>query len=115
MPCSSSPLRIGLFRTRWIAVLVSNLGEWMQTVGAQWLLVHDAHAAILVFLVQTADALPAVLFGVASWEEHLRQHRERQTSTDPQYRDDAAASPDPEPQTDHYRAIAVATSSVKDS
>jgi hypothetical protein len=22
------------------------------------------------------------LFGVASWEEHLRQHRERQTGTD---------------------------------
>jgi MFS family permease len=36
----------------------------MQTVGAQWLLVHAAHAAILVSLVQTADMLPDVLFGI---------------------------------------------------
>jgi hypothetical protein len=27
------------------------------------------------------------LFGVPSWEEHLRQHRERQTVTDPHYHD----------------------------
>ena len=47
---SWAPLRIGLFRTLWIAVLVSNVGTWMQTVGAQWLVVHDAHAAILVSL-----------------------------------------------------------------
>ena len=59
-----APLRIGLFRSLWIAALVSNMGTWMQTVGAQWLLVHDAHAAVLVSLVQTAGALPAVLFGM---------------------------------------------------
>jgi MFS family permease len=57
-------LRTGAFRTLWIAALVSNVGEWMQTVGARWLLVHDSHAAILVSLVQTADALPAVLFAM---------------------------------------------------
>ena len=61
-----APLRIGLFRTLWIAALVSNVGTWMQTVGAQWLVVHDAHAAILVSLVQTADTLPAVLFALVA-------------------------------------------------
>ena len=61
-----APLRIGLFRALWIAALVSNVGTWMQTVGAQWLLVHDAHAAILVSLVQTAGALPAVLFALVA-------------------------------------------------
>jgi hypothetical protein len=35
-------------------------------VGAQWLVVHDAHAAILVSLVQTADTLPAVLFALVA-------------------------------------------------
>jgi MFS family permease len=66
IPASSpwAPLRIGLFRTLWIAVLVSNVGTWMQTVGAQWLLVHGPHAAVLVSLVQTADTLPAVLFAL---------------------------------------------------
>jgi MFS family permease len=55
-----SPLKIAAFRAMWIAVLVSNVGTWMQTVGAQWLLVHLPHAAILVALVQVADMLPDV-------------------------------------------------------
>ena len=59
-----APLRNGAFRVLWIAVLVSNVGTWMQTVGAQWLLVHLPHAALLVALVQTADYLPDVLFGL---------------------------------------------------
>jgi MFS family permease len=59
-----SPLRIGVFRALWLAVLVSNIGLWMQTVGAQWLLVQQPHASILVALVQTADMLPDVIFGV---------------------------------------------------
>jgi hypothetical protein len=32
------------------------------------------------------------LYGVPSWEGHLRQHRDRQTGTDLQYRDDAATT-----------------------
>jgi len=55
-------LRIGLFRTLWIAALVSNVCTWVQAIGAQWLVVNDAHAAILVSLVQAASTLPAVLF-----------------------------------------------------
>jgi len=47
-----APLRIGIFRALWLAVLVSNIGSWMQTVGAQWLLVSQPHASILVALVQ---------------------------------------------------------------
>src|SRR5713226_6298114 len=57
-----APLRVGIFRALWLAVLVSNIGSWMQTVGAQWLLVNQPHASILVALVQTADMLPDVLF-----------------------------------------------------
>ncbi|HUL27656.1 MAG TPA: MFS transporter [Streptosporangiaceae bacterium] len=63
---SWAPLRIGLFRTLWIAALVSNVGTWMQTVGAQWLVVHSAHAAILVSLVQAAYTVPAVLFALVA-------------------------------------------------
>ena len=59
-----APLRHGVFRMIWIAVLVSNIGLWMQTVGAQWLLVEQPHASVLVALVQTADMLPDVIFGV---------------------------------------------------
>ena len=56
-----APLRVGIFRALWLAVLVSNIGTWMQTVGAQWLLVNQPHASLLVALVQTADMLPDVL------------------------------------------------------
>src|SRR5580693_3731206 len=59
-----TPLRIALFRAIWLAVLVSNVASWMQTVGAQWLLVGQPNASILVALVQTADMLPDVLFGL---------------------------------------------------
>jgi MFS family permease len=59
-----APLRVSVFRWLWLASLVSNVGAWMQTVGAQWLLVHAANAAILVSLVQTADMLPDVLFAI---------------------------------------------------
>src|ERR1700674_259720 len=59
-----APLRIGVFRAIWLAVLVSNVASWMQTVGAQWLLISQPHASILVALVQTADYLPDLLFGL---------------------------------------------------
>ena len=59
-----APLRLTVFRWLWIASLVSNAGTWMQTVGAQWFLIHAAHAAILVSLVQTADMLPDALLAI---------------------------------------------------
>ena len=64
IPSTWAPLRLTVFRWLWLASLVSNVGTWMQTVGAQWLLVRSAHAAILVSLVQTADTLPDVMFGI---------------------------------------------------
>jgi predicted MFS family arabinose efflux permease len=59
-----APLRLRVFRTLWFVQLGSNLGSWMQTVGAQWLLVGRPHAATLVALVQTATTLPLMLFGL---------------------------------------------------
>lgn len=56
-----TPLRERTFRMLWFAQLGSNVGTWMQTVAAQWLLVGHANAATLVSLVQTASLLP-VLF-----------------------------------------------------
>ncbi|CAM5240685.1 MFS transporter [Streptomyces canarius] len=57
-----APLAARVFRALWIAQLVSNVGSWMQTVGAQWLLV--GHGAALVTLVQTAAGLPVVLLAL---------------------------------------------------
>ncbi|MEJ8285764.1 MFS transporter [Curtobacterium citreum] len=59
-----APLAIPVFRALWIAVLVSNVGSWMQTVGAQWLLVDEHAAPVVVALVQTASSLPVLLIGI---------------------------------------------------
>jgi MFS family permease/quinol monooxygenase YgiN len=53
-----APLRISVFRALWLAQLASLVGTWMQTVGAQWLLVDDPAASTLVALVQTANMTP---------------------------------------------------------
>src|SRR5882724_1067678 len=59
-----APLGSAVFRALWIAVLLSNIGTWMQTVGAQWLLVSGPRASVLVALVQTASSLPVLLFAL---------------------------------------------------
>ncbi|MFB6889039.1 MFS transporter [Kitasatospora sp. NPDC056327] len=59
-----APLTSRVFRALWIVQLVSNVGGWMQTVGAQWLLV--GHDAALLTLVQTAASLPVVLLALPS-------------------------------------------------
>lgn len=58
------PLRLPAFRALWLAVVFSNVGTWMQTVGAQWLLVDQPNAATLVALVQTATMLPVLLLAL---------------------------------------------------
>lgn len=65
-PPAWAPLSSPIYRALWIAQFVSNLGTWMQTVGAQWMLVADPGAAVLVPLVQTATALPVMLFALPS-------------------------------------------------
>ena len=42
---AAAPLRNKVFRGLWLGVLASNVGTWMQTVGAQWHLVHEPDAA----------------------------------------------------------------------
>jgi MFS family permease len=56
-----APLRRPVFRALWLAQLGSNVGTWMQSVGAQWTVVHQPNAAALASIVQAASLLP-VLF-----------------------------------------------------
>ncbi|WP_067506541.1 MFS transporter [Actinoplanes sp. TFC3] len=65
-PSAWGPLRIAAFRSLWLAVLASNIGTWMQTVGAQWLLVEQSGTDTLVAVVQTASTLPIVLLALPS-------------------------------------------------
>jgi MFS family permease len=57
-------LRVPLFRAMWLSQFASNIGGWMQTVGAQWLMLSLTTAALPVSLIQTASSLPVLLFAV---------------------------------------------------
>src|SRR5271155_4442939 len=59
-----SPLRHSLFRAMWVASVASNIGTWMHTVGASWLMTTLAASPLLVALVQTATTLPVFLLGL---------------------------------------------------
>ncbi|HMD50471.1 MAG TPA: MFS transporter, partial [Bryobacteraceae bacterium] len=61
---SWSPLLFTWFRWIWIASIVSNIGTWMQNVGAAWAMTTMAPSPLLVALVQTATNLPVFLLGV---------------------------------------------------
>jgi MFS family permease len=59
-----APLARTVFRVLWLAQLGSNVGTWMQTVGAQWFLVESAASATVIALVQTASLAPSVMFAL---------------------------------------------------
>jgi len=59
-----APLAQRAFRWLWLGVFISYIGTWMQTVGAQWLLVDSPNAAALVSLVQVANTLPVMLLAL---------------------------------------------------
>src|SRR5689334_19935466 len=59
-----APLRHRVYRALWLAQFASNVGTWMQTVAAQWLMLSLDGRAGMVALVQTAISLPAVLVAV---------------------------------------------------
>lgn len=61
-----APLRNRWFLILWLAQLGSNLGSWMQTVGAQWYLVETGASPVLVSLVQSASMAPALLLGLVA-------------------------------------------------
>src|ERR1700685_4360605 len=59
-----SPLRVPIFRNLLIADLVSDIGSFMQTVGAAWLMTSLTASTTYVALIQTASALPFFLLAL---------------------------------------------------
>ncbi|HTS34556.1 MAG TPA: MFS transporter [Candidatus Solibacter sp.] len=56
-----APLGEPLFRSLWIAAVVSYTGTWMQNVGAGWLMTQITSSPLMVSLVQAAAAIPVFL------------------------------------------------------
>jgi MFS family permease len=63
-PSPWTPLRFKLFRALWLAQITSNIGTFMQSVGAAWVMGDLRSDPIFVALVQTATALPIFLLGL---------------------------------------------------
>ena len=58
------PLRTPLFRDLLIADVMSDIGTFIQTVGAAWLMVSLGTGPTYVALTQTASALPFFVFAL---------------------------------------------------
>ena len=70
---SFAPLRIPLFRDRWIAATVSGVGTWMQDTAGTWLMTVLTPSPLLIALMQTAASLPVLDSGSCrSHSGHLR-------------------------------------------
>jgi MFS family permease len=59
-----APLRIPLFRDRWIASTVSSVGTWMQDTAGTWLMTALTASPLLIALMQTAASLPVLCLGL---------------------------------------------------
>ena len=55
------PLQEPLFRTIWIAAVISYTGTWMQNVGAAWLMTSLTMSPLMVGLVQAAGSIAVFL------------------------------------------------------
>ena len=56
-----APLGEPLFRSLWIAAVISYTGTWMQNVGAGWLMTQLTMSPLMVSLVTAATTLPVFL------------------------------------------------------
>jgi MFS family permease len=63
-PSGFAPLKIPLFRDRWIASTVSSIGTWMQDTAGTWLMTSLTASPLLIALMQTAASLPVLLLGL---------------------------------------------------
>jgi MFS family permease len=65
-PVSSgiAPLKIAVFRDRWIASTVSSVGTWMQDTAGTWLMTTLTASPLLIALMQTAASLPVLALGL---------------------------------------------------
>ncbi|MBV8476448.1 MAG: MFS transporter, partial [Acidobacteria bacterium] len=60
----TSPLRVQIFRNLLVADLVSDIGTFMQNVGAAWLMISLGAGPGYVALTQTAASLPYFLLAL---------------------------------------------------
>jgi MFS family permease len=65
-PSALSPFRYPVFRSIWIASLLSNFGSLIQSVGASWMMISIAPSPDMVALVQASTSLPIMLLSLVA-------------------------------------------------
>src|SRR3954468_5327770 len=61
---SLAPFRHTVFAVLWVATVVANIGTWMQSAAAAWLMTTLDPDPFVVSLVQVAASLPLFLFAL---------------------------------------------------
>jgi MFS family permease len=61
-----APLRHPDYRRLWLAQFTSNVGSWMQTVAAQWVMTSLTSSAFLLSAISAAGSIPVLLLAVPS-------------------------------------------------
>jgi MFS family permease len=59
-----APLRVPKFRAMWFGFVVSHVGDFIQQIAQNWLVVTLTHSALKVALVALAQALPRLFISV---------------------------------------------------
>lgn len=59
-----SPFRHKVYRVLWVATVVANIGWWMSSAAASWLMTSLNPHPLMVSLVQVAASLPMFLFAL---------------------------------------------------
>jgi MFS family permease len=60
----AAPFRQSAFAVIWTATVVSNVGGWMYSTAAGWLMTSLNPDPFIVAMVQAADTLPIFLFAL---------------------------------------------------
>ena len=66
-PKASAPwaaFQYRIFTIVWVATVLSNIGTWMYNAAAGWLMTNLTSDALIVSLVQVANALPMFMFAI---------------------------------------------------
>ena len=59
-----APMRVAAYRRLWSAQFVSNVGSWMQTVAAQWVMISLTSSAVWLGAISAAGSLPVLLLAI---------------------------------------------------
>src|ERR1700728_483508 len=63
-PGRRAPMRYPDCRRLWLAQFTSNIGSWMQTVAAQWVMTSLTSAALLLSAISAAGSIPVLLLAI---------------------------------------------------